>query len=145
MKNFLKVLIPLLFLVLLAACAAQLSEPTPTETPQLPEKAEIVAAFFRAISELQAEQALSYLAEDVRLETGGICFSGKTARVGLKDGLTVVGHVKRELIGENYRVDGDLVHLDYKEFSTDGSLFEEGSKTYSVSDGLIQWEAPCEP
>jgi len=148
MKNFLKALIPLLILLLLAACAAQLAEPIPTETPQLPEKAAIVAAFFRAISELQAEEALSYLAEDVRLRFGGvdgICFSGNTARVGLKDGLTAVDHIQRELIGENYRVDGDLVHLDYKEFSVDGSLFEQGSKTYSVSDGLIQWEAPCEP
>ena len=145
MKNFLKVLIPLFFLVLLAACAAQLSEPTPTETPQLPEKAEIIAAFFRATSELQKEEALSYLAEDVRLHQGGMCFSGKTARVNHTYDWEKSKNYKNEWIGENYRVDGDLVHLDFKEFSHDGILVEEGSKTYSVSDGLIQWEAPCEP
>jgi len=146
MKNFLKVLIPLLFLVLLAACAAQLSEPIPTETPQLPEKAEIIAAFFRATSELQKEEALSYLAEDVRLDTGGICFSGKTAGVNHTFGWEKLVNPRREWIGENYRVDGDLVHLDYKIISTtDGSLIEEGSKTYSVSDGLIQWEDDCQP
>ena len=77
MKNFLKVLIPLLFLVLLAACAAQPSEPTPTVTPQLPEQAEIIAAYFKAISEKRAEDALSYLSEDVRLYLGGICPGGE--------------------------------------------------------------------
>ena len=77
MKNFLKILIPLLFLVLLAACAAQAPEPTPTVTPQLSEQAEIIAAYFKAISEKQTEEALSYLAEDVRLDYSGICFSGK--------------------------------------------------------------------
>ena len=145
MKNFLKVLIPLLFLVLLAACAAQLSGPTPTETPQLPEKAEVVAAFFKATSEIQKEEALSYLAEDVRLEQNGICFSGKTVGVNHTYNWENLRTPREEWIGENYRVDGDLVHLDYKIFSHDGILVEEGSKTYSVSDGLIQWEAPCEP
>jgi len=126
MKNFLKVLIPLLFLVLLAACAAQLSEPIPTETPQLPEQAEIIAAFFKAISELNEEEALSYLAEDVRLDAGDFCFSGKYARVTFADG-NLRGQ-KKEWIGENYRVDGDIVHLDYKIMSVDGSsISEEGS------------------
>ena len=143
MKNFLKVLIPLLFLVLLAACAAQLSEPIPTETPQLPEKAEIIAAYFKAISEKRAEDALSYLAEDVRLLFGGeVCLSGKYARVAKKESIESWG--QRELIGENYRVDGDIVHLDYKE-SIDGNIFEEGSTSYSVSDGLIQWQGDCQP
>jgi hypothetical protein len=142
-NNFLKVLIPLLFLVLLAACAAQLSEPTPTETPQLPEKAEIVAAFFRAVRENQEEEALSYLAEDVRLPYGDFCLSGKYARVAFADG-NLRGS-KREWIGENYRVDGDIVHVDYKTISSDGIIGEEGSLAYSVSDGLIQWEGNCGP
>jgi len=143
MKNFLKVLIPPLFLVFLAACAAQPPEPTPTETPQLPATAEIVAAYFKAISEKRTEDALSYLAEDVRLLFGGeVCLSGKYARVGKKDSIEQWG--QRELIGENYRVDGDIVHLDYKE-SSDGIIFEEGSTSYSVSDGLIQWQGGCQP
>ena len=145
MKNVFKVLVPLLLLVLLAACAAQPSEPAPTETPPLPEKAAIVAAFFRATSEWQKEEALSYLAEDVRLNQNGICFSGNTARVNHTYDWDKSELFKTEWIGENYRVEGDLVHLDYKEFSHDGILIEEGSKTYSVSDGLIQWEVPCEP
>ena len=51
---------------------------------------------------------------------------------------------QREIIGENYRVDGDIVYLDYKEIS-DGILFEEGSTSYYVSDGLIQWQGECQP
>ena len=145
MKHFLKVLIPLLLLFMLAACTAQISEPTPTATPPLPAKAEVVAAFFRATSERQKEEALSYLAEDVRLNQNGICFSGKTARVNHTYDWGKSEYQKTEWTGENYRVDGDLVHLDFKEFSHDGILIAEGSKTYSVSDGLIQWEAPCEP
>ena len=143
MKNFLKVLIPLLILVLLAACVAQLSEPTPTVTPQLPEKAEIVAAFFKAISEHQKEEALSYLAEDVRLDYGDICFSGKTARVAFAD--ENLKGLKKEWIGENYRVDGDIVHVDLKIIDPDGSTYEGGSLVYSVSDGLIQWDGDCGP
>ena len=142
-KNFLKVLIPVLFLVLLAACAAQPSEPTPTVTPQLPEQAEIIAAYLKALSEKRTEEALSYLADEVRLDLGGICFSGKYARAIIKDWLESPGQFER--IGENYRVDGDIVHLDYKEFSSDGSLVEERSMSYSVSDGLIQWQTPCQP
>ncbi len=143
MKNFLKVLIPILFLIMLAACAAQQSEPIPTETPQLPEKAEIVAAFFRAISELDEEKALSYLAEDVRLDYGDFCFSGKTARVAFADGN--LRGLKKEWIGENYRVDGDIVHVDLKIINPDGSKYEGGSLAYSVSDGLIQWDGDCGP
>lgn len=144
MKNFLKVLIPLFILFLLAACAAQLSEPTPTVTPQLPEKAEIVAAFFRASCENRTEEALSYLAEDVRLLSWGeLCFSGKYARAVRKN--MIETSLQHECIGENYRVDGDMVHFDYKKFSSDGNLVEQGSTSYSVSDGLIQWQAPCQP
>ena len=65
--------------------------------------------------------------------------------MNVKTSLQAIDTPKREWIGENYRVDGDKVHLDYKIFSTDGSLFEEGSATYGVSDGLIQWDGDCGP
>ena len=70
-------------------------------------------------------------------------FSGKYARGMIKDSIET--SPQHECIGENYRVDGDIVHVDLKIFSSDGSLAEEGSATYGVSDGLIQWNGDCGP
>jgi hypothetical protein len=160
MKNFLKVIMPVLFLVLLAASATPTPEPTPTEVPppthtplptplptvnpEWPEQANVVAEFFKAWSEKRADDALSYLAEDVRLDLGGICFSEKYARAILGDAIEDP-MFKSVMIVENYQIDGDMVHVDFKEYSSSGELTDEGSKSYFVSDGLIQWQAPCQP
>ncbi len=133
MKLFLKVLIPLLLLVFLAACTALPADPTPTEippptdtplptatplptvNPEWPEQAIVVAEFFKASSEKRAEDALSYLAEDVRLNWGGdICYSGKYARIPLKNAILDPAN-KRVAIIDNYRIDGDRVYVDIKE------------------------------
>ena len=161
MKNFLKVLIPLLFLILLAACAAQPAGPTPTEVPpptdtplptetpmptvnpEWPEEAKIIAEFFKASSEKRADDALSYLAEDVRLNWGGeTCYTGKYATVPLKNAILDPGN--KIAIIDNYRLDGNRVYVDIKEIAYDGGIMRD-TTNYVVIDGLIQWQEDCEP
>ena len=160
MKTILKVLISVFLLVFLAACAAQPPEPTPTEVPpptdtplptetplptvnpEWPEEAKIIAEFFKASSEKRADDALSYLAEDVRLNFGGeTCFSGKYAKVPLKNAILDPGN--KIAIIENYRIDGNRVYVDINEFGLGGIIRE--TTNYVVIDGLIQWQEDCEP
>jgi hypothetical protein len=162
MKNCLKVLIPLLLLVLLAACAAQIAKPTPTDAPrptrtprptatplptvdpEWPEQAIIVAEFYKAWSEDRADDALSYLADDVRLEIGRKCFSAEYARALLKN-MIEDPILKSVYIVKNYQIDGDIVNVYIKEFNTSGNFIDVASEDYVVIDGLIQWQEPCQP